>query len=345
MIAMKKSRIKFFGGAICVMLLCVSMASDVSAAINIETVSVGNAGNTNDRWGYGAVDYDYNIGKFEVTAGEYTAFLNAVAATDTYALYFISMDASFNEYGCNIIRSGSWGSYNYSVAADWADRPVNFVNLGSAARFANWLHNGQPASGQDLTTTEDGAYYLNGATSPSELIAISREPDATWVIPTKNEWHKAAYHKNDGVTDNYFGYPTSSNAAPSNDLIDPDPGNNATYFNTPTDFTIGSQYYRTVGGAHENSESPYGTFDQGGNIDEWTQESGRRGGSFLSYGPTGELHAAGDYGREPTNLSRTIGFRVAMVPEPATMSLLCLGVSWSAGTDCTQKETQVKRTL
>ena len=36
--------------------------------------------------GYGGVDYAYNIGKYEVTAGQYTEFLNAVADDDTYGL-------------------------------------------------------------------------------------------------------------------------------------------------------------------------------------------------------------------------------------------------------------------
>ena len=35
----------------------------------------------------GSVGYNYNIGKYEVTAGQYTEFLNAVARTDTYGLY------------------------------------------------------------------------------------------------------------------------------------------------------------------------------------------------------------------------------------------------------------------
>ena len=49
-----------------------------------------------------------------------------------------------SDWGCKIQRSGSSGSYTYSVAADWANRPVNYVSWGDAARFANWLHNGQP---------------------------------------------------------------------------------------------------------------------------------------------------------------------------------------------------------
>ena len=201
--------------------------------IVIETVTVGNLGNDGELSGEGAggsgpdricgaVDYVYNIGKYEVTAAQYTEFLNAVAATDTYGLYNTNMWSS--SYECKIERTGSSGSYTYSVAPDWADRPVNYVSWGDAARFANWLHNGQPTGAQDLTTTEDGSYYLNGATSNAALLAVDREPDATWVIPSEDEWYKAAYHKNDGVTGNYWNYPTSTSTVPSNDLIDPDPG-------------------------------------------------------------------------------------------------------------------------
>lgn len=59
-------------------------------AISIDLVPVGNAGNANDAGGsgIGAVAYDYQIGKYDVTIGQYTAFLNAVAATDTYPLQY-----------------------------------------------------------------------------------------------------------------------------------------------------------------------------------------------------------------------------------------------------------------
>ena len=57
-----------------------------AAAVSIETVQEGNVGNAPDRryGGYGSVGYTYNTGKYEVTAGQYTEFLNAVAKTDTY---------------------------------------------------------------------------------------------------------------------------------------------------------------------------------------------------------------------------------------------------------------------
>lgn len=60
------------------------MATGTTQAITIDTVAVGNAGNAADpTTTYGAVSYEYNIGKYEVTIGQYTSFLNAVAATDT----------------------------------------------------------------------------------------------------------------------------------------------------------------------------------------------------------------------------------------------------------------------
>jgi len=43
-----------------------------------------------------------------------------------------------------IERTGSAGSYTYSVASSRENRPVNYVRWHDAVRFANWLHNGKP---------------------------------------------------------------------------------------------------------------------------------------------------------------------------------------------------------
>jgi len=318
-------------------IVCLAVLACISAAeaINLETVVVGNPGNMGELSGgglpsriCGGVDYVYNIGKFEVTVGQYCEFLNAVAATDTYGLYNTNMWS--HTYGCKIQRSGSSGSYNYSVAADWANRSVNFVSWGDSVRFANWLHNGQPTGPQGLATTEDGSYYLNGATSVAALMAVVREADATWVLPSEDEWYKAAYHKNDGVTGNYFDYPTSSDSVPSNDLLEPDPGNNANFYQSGG-YTIGSPYWRTKVGEFENSESPYGTFDQGGNVWEWT-ESTLFGDSVLIRGGSFWNDAGGNLEAEYRNIYSPVGekyhfgLRVCEVPEPATLLLLGLGV-------------------
>lgn len=303
--------------------------SHVSAA-TINLVSVGNAGNANDATGFGAVGYAYQIGKYEVTAGQYADFLNKVAATDTYGLYHLNM--ADDPYGCKIERSGTSGNYTYGVALGYGNRPVNFVSWGSAARFANWMHNGQPTGSQSVNTTETGSYNLLGAVSNTDLMAVTRQSTASWVIPTEGEWYKAAYHANDGVTGNYWTYPTGTGIAPANQLLEPDPGNTATFFDGST-YTIGSPYWRTDVGAHSNSFSSYGTFDQGGNVKEWNEanisgvDRGTRGGSFASVSSLMESSSRGI--SQPTVVSSDIGFRLVLltpVPEPGTITLLLGGV-------------------
>jgi formylglycine-generating enzyme required for sulfatase activity len=141
-------------------LACLVAAPAGAAGITYQEVTVGNAGNAGDTTGYGAVAYDYQIGAYDVTIGQYTACLNAVSKTDTYSLYNSSMGTNGNIAG--ISQSGSSGNYSYSVIGS-ADRPITYVNWFDAARFANWMANGQPTGAQTDTTTENGAYALSGA--------------------------------------------------------------------------------------------------------------------------------------------------------------------------------------
>ncbi len=53
-------------------------AAVAAQAVNIDLVPVGNPGNAADpprELSYGSVGYDYQIGKFEITAGQYCDFL------------------------------------------------------------------------------------------------------------------------------------------------------------------------------------------------------------------------------------------------------------------------------
>ena len=91
------------------------LAAPARAGITYDMVTVGNAGNAGDTrtgantLGKGAVAYDYQIGKYDVTIGQYTAFLNAVAATDTYSLYNSSMGTDGTIKG--ISQTGGSGNY------------------------------------------------------------------------------------------------------------------------------------------------------------------------------------------------------------------------------------------
>ena len=305
---------------------------------SLETVQVGNPGNAADTAahsgnpaGQGAVGYAYNIGKYEVTAAQYAEFLNAVADTDTYALYNSGM--SNISYGSGIARSGISGGYTYTVDADFVNRPVNYVSWGDSARFANWLHNGQLAGAQGLSTTEDGAYYLNGATTDAALMAVSREADWKWAVTSEDEWYKAAYHdKTAGLAATYFDYPTGTNSFPGRDMADVS-GNNANYYTGSGAYPIDSGKYTTLVGEFQNSDSPYGTFDQGGNVWDRNEsvlyglERGARGGPFNSY--LVSLLASARNSISPTYEYYDAGFRVASVPEPGSLAML-LGLALTA---------------
>ena len=317
-------RVGRLGGMAAMLAAVLVLASVTSAQITIETVSVGNPGNPKDPATgnlYGQVNYAYNIGKYEVTAGQYTAFLNAVAKTDTYGLYNTNMSSTTS--GSGIVRSGSPGSYSYSVHPAFVNRPVNLVSFGDAMRFANWLHNGQPTGAQNASTTEDGAYFVNGATTNAALSAVTRKAGWTWAVTSEDEWYKAAYYN--PAPSSYYLYPTSSNTAPGRDLADVS-GNNANIYGIP--YPIQSPYYTTIVGEFQNSDSPYGTFDQGGNVWEWNEavsgsSRGVRGGSvdFLD----GYLQSSHRFNSVPTSEGSDIGFRVSQVPEPASIAVLALG--------------------
>jgi formylglycine-generating enzyme required for sulfatase activity len=311
----------------------VGLLAASTLAVNIETVPVGDAGNAGELSGAGAggygpdricgsVGYEYRIGKYEVTAGQYCAFLNAIARTDTYGLYNAAMTNTTS--GSSITRDGLPGSYTYSIAADFVNRPVNNVSWGDAARFANWLHNGQPTGMQDVSTTEDGAYFLNGAATNAQLLAVQREADWRWAIASEDEWYKAAYYKGGSAEAGYWEYPTRSDTIPGRDLSDFS-GNNANYYGTP--MPIDPPYFTTVVGEFQNSASPYGTFDQAGNVWEWNESVDGpsrclRGGSF-GYRP--HMDASSRDLTYPTYEYYNVGFRVVQIPEPATLVLLSLG--------------------
>lgn len=148
-----------------------------------ETLLIKNAFNDNDSLGFGRVDYLYRIGKYPITNNIYCLFLNLKAKSDPHLLYNNNMGST--AYG-GIIRSGSSGSYVYTVKNNMHNKPVVYISWFDAARFANWMHNG--ANNGD---TETGAYTLNGALSG---IFIKNTNSKFW-IPTEDEWYKAAYYK------------------------------------------------------------------------------------------------------------------------------------------------------
>ena len=267
------------------------LAAPARAGITYDFVTVGNAGNASDTtvgvntFGFGSVAYDYQVGKYDVTIGQYTAFLNAVATTDTYSLYNSSMGTDLNIAG--ISQTNGPGSYTYSVLGS-ANRPITYVSWWDSARFSNWMANGQPTGAQDSTTTEDGAYNVNGATSGNAVAKNATNPNTnaapTFYVPTQNEWYKAAYYSPtlNGGTGGYYAYATQSNTDPGN--VVGSLANQANYaiggnYSVTQSGYLSSQNYLTDVGAFTGSGSFYGTFDQSGNAYQWNDLDGAPGSS------------------------------------------------------------------
>jgi len=279
----------------------------VTHAITIDTVTVGNASNANDNNGFGAVAYSYEIGKYEVTNTQYAAFLNVKATTDTFSLYNVNM--GLRALG-GITRFGNSGSYTYAVKSGYEDLPVNYVSFWDAARFANWLNNGQGSA-----DTEIGSYTLGGVTNPINAIGV-RNVGAIWVLPSENEWYKAAYYdpsKGGPGVGGYWLHATRSDALGENNPFTSE--NGANYYDGDYAVYDGSNAGALPVGSYVNADSFYGTFDQAGNLSEWNEQimygtfRGARGGSWYNFWPF--VRAAFRDAEAATFENDNVGFRVA----------------------------------
>jgi formylglycine-generating enzyme required for sulfatase activity len=271
----------------------------------MEFVTVGDAGNAADNravtylgtnYHFGNVPYEYKIGKYEVTNAQYCKFLNAVAKTDTHELYNTNMaDATYPSRG-GIIQNGSVGSYTYSTISSRAHLPVNWVSWRSAARFANWMHNGMK---NDANTTEYGAYDASTFTGDagSKFDQAAHSVDANCWIPTTNEWYKAAFYKGGSTNAGYWSYATKSDVAPNSGPYDVNT-NMANYNTSNYDFGDGFDNGDMIStGFYTASPSAYGTFDQSGNayelLEEWCptyeQNLRRRYGGAWYYSDSDQL--------------------------------------------------------
>ena len=274
-------------------------------------VSVGNPGNAADTTSYGALSYSFQIGKYDVTGSQYAAFLNAVAKTDSYGLYNANMGTD-TQVG-QISRSGSSGSYIYAVMNDTGNRPITYVSWYDGARFVNWMSNGQPSGAQTSTTTENGTYNVNGATSGNAVAKNTTNLNTglapSYWIPLENEWYKAAYYSpNYGGTGvgGFYDYATKSDAAPGTTIGST--ANKANYINA---FSRATDV-----GSFSGSGSFYGTFDQTGNVWQWSDLDGApgssrslRGGGWGGTSIDVSSSSRADY--SPDFENNTLGFRLA----------------------------------
>lgn len=262
----------------------------------IDFVQIGHPGNSANSHGYGAVDYVYDIGKYEITNKQYCDFLNCTASrTDSCHLYSPLMQQHFMG---GINRIPDVDGYRYVCKDGYENRPVVCMTWMNAVRFVNWLHynsrnieNGIPLSEWFPYTEGD---QKNGAYD-TRSVPQTRNKGAIYWLPNRSEWEKSAYYDGQQWLENLI--PDGSNC-----------------FSSVTGWAETYPHIAPVG----LSEGPNGTFDQIGNAAEWIENSQGKwklslGGSLIrssSFARCGEIE-----GDEPNKAISTFGFRVCRIAD------------------------------
>jgi hypothetical protein len=215
----------------------------------VPATNPGGSGTTTDQQStagnyqqLGAVPYTFEIGQYEITAKQYVAFLNAVdpkGSNDKLAWTGINLyDNRFspveNPYQGQIIqlKHAKEGKHYALADKNWADKPMMWANMFQYLYFVNALSNGKIVAeksskakgpeGFDVKLSKkyvrfsddilSGTYNLNDYNYPY----AQRQNTSGFVLPSENEWVKAAYYAgsktNNGTP--YYYYPTGSNQAP-----------------------------------------------------------------------------------------------------------------------------------
>ncbi len=325
-----------FAGAVA--FLVASVASTV-LGVTMDMKTIGNPGNAGYVInGLGAVPYTFQMGTYETTNQQYVDFLNAVGQTNPNGIYDARMATDLNG---GIVQSGPSGAHTYTVKTGtnpmgeaYANLPVTFVNWFSAARFVNWLHNGQSSNPASLET---GSYTLNNATGGR---LPSRNAAATFVLPSMNEWVKAGFNNGGLAATDYTTWATNSATKPAFNVTNTSIANTANYGGGST----GTGGPLEVG-SYTNSLSSYGLYEMMGNVAEmtetanpananqWTAMSGSWGTASASLSSFSAPVLPTTYSGGGAR-SAQIGFRVAQVaavPEPSTFALAGIGIAGLAG--------------
>jgi formylglycine-generating enzyme required for sulfatase activity len=298
------NEIKFMVMLALVMLDSTSYADTFGTGTNqftIDFVEIGNVNNAPDSTGYGSVSFNYRIGKYEVTAAQW--------------------EKAWHESG-HTISDGDESNW-FRGLGDAA--PVVNDRAYEAMKFVNWL-----TSGNAL----DGAYKFssNGAT----LLAVDRDAalnayGTVYVLPSEDEWYKAAYYKpvNNG---SYSLYANGSDLETS--LIQ-GTTNGWNYYNSVYVDSVNFMWPPGSGAKEQN-----GTYDMMGNVAEWiesaydgnlddlTENRVARGGNALNnYGiDTWLMSSRGRMSSPASTELGYLGLRVVAIESPLPDELRSISI-------------------
>ena len=318
-------------------------------ASGIEFVTVGDPGNP--AWtggglnnGRGAVDYQFRIGKFEVTTAQWAEFMNA--ALDRPSTDRIPHVFAPSQWGAVGATPQNPGGQRFTVPAGREMIPTGGVDWRTSAIFCNWLHNGKGTSRESFLS---GAYdvstfgYIGDGGGFTDQ--LTRSPGARYYIPSLDEWMKASHwspDRNGPGQGGWYLYSNSSDSphryGPPGVLVNGQPATANAGWN---DFTYpGHNPFSISLGSYTGVTSPWGLMDVAGGTSEWTEgtfwipgEPVPRGrvyeGSGWVISPDFSDHVRSAGGSDfPTFFGFDIGLRVAAaVPSPGCLLTVILGSS------------------
>ena len=273
-------------------------------SFSMEFVTIGSPGNAGDTTGLpspaGSVPYVYNLGKYEVSRDM------VLKASTAGGLGLTLQDMT--SYGGN-----------------GANRPATGISWNEAARFVNWLNATKGyAPAYNFTTSGPNDYMSVWAAGQYSGSNPYRHKNALFFLPSVDEWYKAAYGSPSGA---WFNYPNGSDIKPA--MV----SNGSTGAVYGMDFPGSSPADISDAGGL----SAFGTMAQGGNAWEWMENLAAtvgsdawigeiRGGSWQTGGTIHDNLASHNRDAWLANTEFSdLGFRVAMVPEPSSLSLLLAG--------------------
>ncbi len=288
--------------------LCAAMVLLVAVGVRADFVTIGNphndaasADNTSHglsgAYGYGAVPYTYQISRTAVSIAEWDLFYG-----DGTSIGGGTAVGSFN------------ANYNYwddGTRMVGSNAPAVRISFNQAAQYVNWLTTGDATEG--AYTIDGTTGYVTGIMSREEILATG---DLYYLIPTEDEWYKAAYYEPDDSGYSLYAHGPDTVLSQSTDG-----SNNWNY-----DSALSSASY--VWTVDSGTEEQNGTLNMMGNVWEWNEGlsdslRGLLGGSYSTN--ESALLASSQMYRTPSIEDVDSGFRVASIPEPASVTMLLAG--------------------